>query len=88
MNKNVKYGWYSKKQAKIRSENINNYSHMDKSYVKNPASLYWSNRNGEPIEITMVSNTMDHKCNTKYLDDLIYVGEVYKYIGPAKYNLD
>ena len=35
----------------------------------------------------MVSKSLEHGCNTKYLDDLEYKGIVYKYFGICCKNI-
>ncbi len=70
------HGWYSLKQAKNKCSN--NFLKKDK---KKPASIYYLDENNNKIEVTMVSKTLEHGCNTQYLDDIVYRGLVYNYVG-------
>ena len=74
------YGWFSLKQAKIKSQD----THLGKT--KNPpASMYYLNMMDKKVEVTMVSQTKNHQCS---FDDIKFVGKVYKYIGPAHYYIN
>ena len=49
-----------------------------------PACIYWTNADGEKIEVTMVSARAEHECNTDVLDDIVYRGIVYRYAGVCR----
>jgi hypothetical protein len=79
----VYHAWYSLKQ-----ENSRRYSFMPNSFTdirckvqRCPGCLYYKRSNGERVEVTMVSESSDHGCNTEYLDDITYRGVVCEYAG-------
>ena len=73
------HAWYSLKQAKNRC--CNNSYDVKKKKNNTPASIYYLDKDKKKIEVTMVSKSLEHGCNTKFIDDLEYKGIVYKYFG-------
>jgi len=57
------HAWYSAKQFKVVKD-CNNKKH---SY------LYYKTHDDKIIEVTMVSNTLEHEC---HFDDIEYLGKV------------
>ena len=90
------HAWYSPKQEQIRRESrpcrcIHDVKYNDCKFTsmsianRTPGCIYWSDSAGHKYEITMVSKTKEHGCNTKYLDDLEYRGTVIKYEGVCRW---
>jgi hypothetical protein len=76
----VYHAWYSDKQRDNRL-NRRVYHHDMGTYDNIPGSIYWLDCHGNPVEVTMVSQTDDHGCNVEFIDDLQYRGIVLKYSG-------
>ena len=79
-NEDTYYAWYSLKQERIRRDSF--FRTVDgKSTRSCPGCIYWRDSAGELVEVTMVSKTMDHECNTDVLNDIVYRGVVHSYAG-------
>ena len=79
------HGWFSKKQLEVmrmdvyvKTEQNNNNSKEDRV---NPIKRY-KTPTGEIVQVTMVSQTLDHKAK---FDDMEYVAEVVEYVGSVKH---
>ena len=76
------HAWYSHKQRIIRSNtNCLRLDRRNAITCHAPGSIYWKDRHGTLVEVTVVSKTSNHGCNTATLDDLEYRGIVYSYAG-------
>lgn len=64
------HGWYSEKQKSNKRDAKGN-----KTY------LYYKDMIGNIVEVTMVSNTKEHKCK---FDDMIYLGEMKEFYKSSK----
>ena len=64
------HGWYSEKQK-------SNMEH--KKGIK--TYLYYKDMIGNIVEVTMVTNTKEHKCK---FDDMVYVGELKEFYKSSK----
>ena len=69
------HAWYSAKQFKVLKDCDN---------IKNPY-LYYKTEQGKIIEVTMISNTMEHNCR---FDDMDYLGKVESFYKRTKEPLD
>lgn len=92
------HAWYSPKQEHIRREHAEAWSPRRHGRASTaqcvdntaprlhrvPACIYWTNADGEKIEVTMVSARAEHECNTDVLDDIVYRGIVYRYAGVCR----
>ena len=70
------YAWYSAKQENMRR--------MDKCGTAVPSCLWYSDAEGKSVEVTMVSTTPEHGCNTEFIDDIQYRGIVVRYAGVCR----
>lgn len=64
------HGWYSEKQKSIME---------DKKGIK--TYLYYKDMIDNIVEVTMVSNTKEHKCK---FDDMVYLGELKEFYKSSK----
>ncbi len=64
------HGWYSEKQKSIMEDAKGN-----KTY------LYYKDMIDNIVEVTMVSNTKEHKCK---FDDMVYLGELKEFYKSSK----
>ncbi len=80
----VYHAWYSSKQESIRRGRYS-YKEVVSDHHKCPGCIYWTTKSGAKLETTMVTKSRYHNCNEKYLDDLIYQGEVLRYGGICRW---
>lgn len=83
------YAWYSPKQEQIRRQgrttlSLDNPVQPTLSH-KTPGCVYWKDSSGHRYQTTMVTKSKDHGCNTKYIDDLVYQGQVTVYDGICRW---
>ena len=69
------HAWYSAKQFKVLKDSDN---------MKNPY-LYYKTEQCKIIEVTMISNTLEHNCG---FDDMDYLGKVESFYKRTKEPLD
>ena len=65
----IYHAWYSNKQRNT----------IASTPPPNPGSVYWLDRSGRPVEVTVVSRSTSHGCNTDILDDFEYRGIVTRF---------
>jgi len=68
------HAWYSNKQRNTIAST---------SPLK-PGSVYWLDRSGRPVEVTVVSQSTSHDCNTDIFDDFEYRGIVTRFSHISK----
>lgn len=86
--KTVYHAWYSFKQENIRRQNkyYQEKVSFNKGYNNNcPGCIYWLSLDNKRLETTMITKEKNHNCNTKNLDDLVYLGLVYKCAGVCRW---
>ena len=68
------HGWYSEKQKSVTEDKKGNNTY-----------LYYKDMKDNIVEVTMVSNTKEHKSN---YDDIIYLGEMKAFYKSSKIILN
>jgi len=79
----IKHAWYSHTQESVLKQSRIRDSRKDKTKAK--GIPIYRGVNGEPIRVTMVSDTIEHNTGFK---DMKYMGEVSIFIGLGEFSED